>query len=221
MVWAGWWANVFDVNNKNHNDFINKAKSLGVALNNEQANKLIDYVALLEKWNKVHNLTAVRDRQKMLSLHLLDSLAVASHIDADYLLDVGSGGGLPGIPLAIACPNKSVTLLDSSHKKTTFLRQAVIELGLKNVSVVTNRVEQCVVDKNFTGIVARAFADIPALIHKTQHLLATDGRWYLMKSVQLDEELSRTDHSVMVQHIHVIKVPDLDAVRYLVVMRRA
>lgn len=178
--------------------------------------QLIDYLALLQKWNKVYNLTAVREPRKMLGHHLLDSLAVAPHVSGTKLLDVGSGGGLPGMPLAIALPGAQVTLLDSSHKKTAFLKQAVIELGLENVTVVSERVEIWETAQRFDLVVSRALTDLPEFVRLAGRLVAPGGALAAMKGVYPHEELAQLPAGWAVKEAVAIEVPGLRAARHWV-----
>lgn len=180
--------------------------------------KLLDYLALMTKWNKVHNLTAVRDPEDMVTLHLLDSLSVMSYIPSGALLDVGSGAGLPGIPLALAIPNLEVTVLDSSHKKTSFLRQAKAELAISNLQVVCGRVEAYKPEIQFSGVVSRAFSDLSEFTGLTSHLLAKGAPWLAMKGVHPYEELAQLKG--MKTEVITLNVPGLDAQRHLVVIRK-
>jgi len=192
---------------------------LGLGLDGRGIDRLIEYLTLLEKWNRVYNLTAVRDPAKMVSNHLLDSLAVLPLIEgAQRLLDVGSGAGLPGIPLAIARPDCSVTLLDSSHKKTAFLRQAAVELGLKNLTVVCERVEAWQAEPKFDVILSRAFAELGEFAKLSAHLLATGGRFFAMKGLHPFEEIERLPQNVAVREVVKLEVPGLHAERHLVIM---
>ena len=178
--------------------------------------QLIDYLALLQKWNKVYNLTAVREPRKMLGHHLLDSLAVVPHVSGTKLLDVGSGGGLPGMPLAIALPRAHVTLLDSSHKKTAFLKQAVIELGLENVTVVSERVEAWETAQRFDLVVSRALTDLPEFVRLAGRLVAPGGALAAMKGVYPHEELAQLPAGWAVKQAVAIEVPGLRAARHWV-----
>jgi len=195
---------------------------MGLALPHEAIARFADYLRLLEKWNRVHNLTAVRETERMVVLHLLDSLSVLPHIaEARTLLDVGSGGGLPGIPLALARPELQVTLLDSSSKKTSFLEQARAELALANVDVVCARVEQWRPDRSYDVVVSRAFADLGEFVEQAQHLVATGGRMLAMKGVNPFEEIARVPASHRVAQVTELHVPQLDAKRHLVFVERA
>jgi 16S rRNA (guanine527-N7)-methyltransferase len=179
--------------------------------------KLIDYLNLLVKWNKVHNLTAVRDINEMITLHLLDSLVMLPHIQEGSLLDVGSGAGLPGIPLALVRPDLKITLLDSNHKKSTFQRQAKAELGLDNLQVVCSRVEAFQPEQKFEQIVSRAFSDLAEFVRLTSHLLADQGRWLAMKGVYPYDEIAQL-HDIAVDVVP-LAVPGLEAQRHLVFMK--
>jgi len=191
--------------------------ALGIVLPEEVIQKLLDYLALLVKWNKVHNLTAVRDQDEMVTLHLLDSLAVLPHLSCTSLLDVGSGAGLPGIPLAIVRPDLRITVLDSSHKKTTFQRQAKVELGIGNLEVVCSRVEEYKPASKFDCIVSRAFSDIAEFMRLTTHLLADGGHWLAMKGVYPYEELAQVSSATY--EVVPLEVPGLQAQRHLVFIR--
>ena len=194
---------------------------LGLALDGEARQRLLDYLALLQKWNRVYNLTAVRDPVQMVSNHLLDSLILVRYLSPRRLLDVGTGAGLPGIPLAIAWPSTPVTLLDSNHKKTAFLRHAAAELKLRNVEVITDRVEHWQAPEPFGLIVARAFSDIAQFVASTLHLLASDGWLAAMKGVFPREELAHLPPQVRVREVIELDVPGLNAARHLLLLERA
>jgi 16S rRNA (guanine527-N7)-methyltransferase len=180
--------------------------------------KLLAYLTLLDKWNRVYNLTAVRDAERMVSHHLLDSLAAVPFFPAESVLDVGSGGGLPGIPLAIARPELQVTLVDSIAKKTAFLLQAKAELGLNNLHVVTGRVEGFRPESGFGVITSRAFSDLGEFVALTRHLLKPGGRWLAMKGLYPNEEIAALPADVKVSADHALAVPGLDASRHLMVL---
>ena len=180
---------------------------------------LLEYVALLKKWNSTYNLTALRDENTMISHHLLDSLTLLPYVtNAQTLMDVGSGGGMPGIPTAICRPDLQITLLDSNTKKTTFLQQAVIELGLKNVTVASGRVE-AMHDKKVDVVTSRAFAELHDFIALTKHLLNENGYWAAMKGVYPYEELENVPQNIEVYQIDKLNVPTLNAERHMVLMR--
>lgn len=187
----------------------------------EVQKKLLDYITLIEKWNRVYNLTAVREPEKMLSHHVLDSLAVAPHVNGAFTLDVGSGAGLPGIPLALVQPQSSVTLLESSHKKSAFLKQAVIELELANVEVVTSRVETWKAPRRFDVVISRAFSDLAEFVSLAGRLCASKGVLAAMKGVYPFEELSQLPAGYRMQSVIPVAVPGLRAARHLVLIRPA
>lgn len=183
-----------------------------------QQAQLLTYLQLLAKWNSTYNLTALRDEAQMVSHHILDSLTLLPFIaSAKNLLDVGSGGGMPGIPVAIARPDLAVTLLDANSKKTTFLQQAVIELGLDNVTVLTGRVE-ALGQHTFTAITSRAFAELSDFVRVTRQLLAPDGFWAAMKGVYPYEEIAQLPADITVNGVHAVTVPNIDAQRHIVLM---
>jgi 16S rRNA (guanine527-N7)-methyltransferase len=195
---------------------------LGLALPAAASDKLLAYLALVQKWNKVYNLTAVRDTAQMLTHHLLDSLAVVPHVAlADTILDVGSGAGLPGIPLALALPRARVTLLDSNHKKTAFLNQAVIELQLGNVEVVCERVEKYQLKQVFSVVISRAFSDIPAFVAAAGRLVAPGGVLLAMKGACPADEIARLHGGFRLSSVTPLAVPGLDAQRHLVFLQAA
>lgn len=187
---------------------------LGLALPEDKRQQLLDYVGLLNKWNKVHNLTAVRDPEEMVTLHLLDSLALLPHVQAKRLLDVGSGAGLPGIPLAICLPALHVTVMDSNQKKASFMRQAKAELGLDNLEVVCGRVEDYQPEAPFDVITSRAFSELALFVKLTRHLGTEGGQWLAMKGVYPQEELDKL--YLVPSQVLPLKVPGLQAQRHLV-----
>ena len=194
---------------------------LGLELSQASQARLLDYLALLEKWNKVHNLTSVREPEMMVSQHLLDSLAVLPALAArKTLLDVGSGGGLPGIPLALARADLAVTLLDSSHKKAAFLRQVKAELGLANVDVVCERVEAWRPLNLFDAVVSRAFADLGEFAALAGHLVVPGGALLAMKGIYPYEELARLPADFQLLEVLPLKVPQLAAERHLVILQK-
>ena len=193
--------------------------ALAVPRNADVEHKLLDYLALIQKWNRVYNLTAVREPEKMLTHHVLDSVAVAPHLVGRTVLDVGSGAGLPGIPLAIVLPHAQVTLLDSNQKKSAFQQQAVIELALNNVDVVHARVESWDTPRAFDTVVSRAFADIAELVSAAGRLCAPGGVLAAMKGAYPKEELAQVPASYSVQRVIPLNVPGLGAERHLVLMQ--
>lgn len=193
-------------------------EALGIDLSPVLRQKLIDYSTLLYKWNRTYNLTALREPSLAVSHHLLDSLSVLPYLGSGDLIDVGSGGGLPGIPLAIVCPQLSVTLLDSNSKKAAFLRQVAIELDLPNIAVHCGRIEQYRPAKKFATIISRAFSDLADFVKLTRHLHDACGRWLAMKGVWPEEEIARLPQHVVVEAVHRLEVPGVDGERHLVVL---
>ena len=193
---------------------------LGIDATAEQQEQLLAYLGLMQKWNKAYNLTAIRDPQQMLIRHLLDSLAVVPHINSDELIDVGSGGGLPGIPLAILFPEQPITTLDSNSKKTRFQNQVRIELGLNNLEVIHGRVE-AVQDRQFGQVISRAFASIVDMINLSHALLAEKGVFLAMKGRYPDAELAELPPQYVLQQSYELHVPGLDEERHLLVLGRA
>jgi 16S rRNA (guanine527-N7)-methyltransferase len=190
---------------------------LGLIVSAEQQQKLLDHVALLYKWNKTYNLTAIREMQQMVSNHLLDSLAITPYLWPRRWLDVGCGAGLPGLVLAIMHPDWRLTLLDSNSKKTGFVQQAVIELGLKNVIVKCARIEDFQSAEKFDGIVSRAFTELGDFLRVTHRLLAPTGRWAAMKGFA-EKELASMPEDCVVEQVITLNVPGLEAARSLVVV---
>jgi 16S rRNA (guanine527-N7)-methyltransferase len=193
---------------------------LGIETSGAKLAKVAEYASLLDRWNKTYNLTSVREIARFVPLHLLDSLAVLPYLDSGALLDVGSGAGLPGIPLAVMRPDLQVTLLDSNSKKSAFQQQAVIELGLGNVAVVCRRVEQYRPPAGFTQIVSRAFSDLNDFVGLTGNLLAPGGRWLAMKGLYPAEEIRVLPQEFVVDAVHRLLVPGVDGDRHLVVIKR-
>ena len=194
-------------------------EKLGLELSTAQQLLMLEYVSLLKKWNSTYNLTALRDENTMISHHILDSLTLLPYVEkAETLMDVGSGGGMPGIPTAICRPDIQITLLDSNTKKTTFLQQAAIELGLDNITVASGRVE-AMHDKKVDVVTSRAFAELADFIALTKHLLNENGYWAAMKGVYPYEELEHVPAGVEVVRVDKLDVPGLNAERHMVVMR--
>lgn len=192
-------------------------QAMGLELPAGSSEKLLAFSELLLKWNKTYNLTALRDPAQVISHHLLDSLAILPHVGPAPLLDVGSGGGLPGIPLAIVRPALSVRMVDTVQKKTTFLQQAAIQLGLKNVAVEHARVEN--LSGQYAQISSRAFAELKLFTDLTRHLLAPGGRWLAMKGQRPDQEIAALPSDIIVEHILPLQVPGLDAERHLIILK--
>jgi 16S rRNA (guanine527-N7)-methyltransferase len=192
-------------------------ETLHLDLSAQQKEALLNYLSLLGKWNKTYNLTAIHEPERMLTHHILDSLALTPYVAKGALLDVGSGAGLPGIPLAIALPDLPVTVMDASQKKCGFMQQAAIELQLANVSVVHARVESFQAPQKFMQIVSRAFSDLSEFVRLSAHLLAPDGVWLAMKGVRPNEEIAQLKAARVVRDLP-LQVPGLNAERSLIMM---
>jgi len=189
--------------------------SMGLAVSDEAQQKLLAYLALLQKWNKVYNLTAVRDPLEMVTLHLLDSLSVLPYVNSNNILDVGSGGGLPGIVLAVCKPELQVTTIDTVQKKVIFMRQVKGELGLDNLTPVHARVENFKPDAPFEIVISRAFSEIALFVQLTKHLIAENGQWLAMKGIMPADELEGLP--LTPEQVIALKVAGLDAERHLLV----
>ena len=189
---------------------------LGLPLGAQQSQQLVDYLALLAKWNKAYNLTAIRDEEQMVTRHLLDSLAISGHITGERLIDVGSGAGLPGVPLAIVFPHREFLLVDSNGKKTRFLFQVKTALRLDNMEVCQARVETLQVSRPFDTVLSRAFASLQDMIRDCRHLLAPEGRLLAMKGAYPTQELESLGKTGASVAVHSITVPGLDEQRHLV-----
>ncbi len=192
--------------------------NLGLDLPPVAETQLLQFLQLLAKWNQAYNLTAVRDPQEMVTRHLLDSLVLLPYVQGPRVLDIGTGPGLPGLPLAVARPEYSFTLLDANAKKTRFVTQAVGELGLKNVEVVQSRVENYRPVEKFDTLVARAFSSIADMLANTHHLCAPGGRFLAMKGVYPEAELAAIPAGYAVSEVAVLQVPGLDAARHLAII---
>lgn len=190
---------------------------LGLAVTTHQREQLLGFIALLHKWNKAYNLTAVRDVDEMASRHVLDSAAVAPYVQGPTLLDVGAGPGLPGIVLAILNPALAVTLVDSNGKKVRFQRQAIMELGLNNVTASQARVEQFR-DQPFDQVISRAFASLVDFVTLTRELPTANGQWLAMKGPGADDELRELPSGIRLQTRHLLKVPFETAERQLLIL---
>jgi len=191
-------------------------------LSTERQEKLLDYLALMNKWNSVYNLTSLRDPMQMVTHHLLDSLAaVPAFVGARNVLDVGAGGGLPGIVLAISRPDMKVSMIDTVHKKTAFLKQVKAELELANVTVYTMKVQELEVSDKFDVITSRAFADLSDFLEWSGHLLAQGGKFIALKGTAPAEEQERVPAEWKVTGLQPLQVPRLGAERHLVFVERS
>ena len=197
-------------------------RSLGLEIDAATQEKLLAYVALLEKWNRTYNLTAIRQPEHMITHHVLDSLAVLPHLSQTALriADIGSGGGLPGIPIALARPGWHVVLIESSRKKATFLRQASLELGLAQVDVVPTRAESYEPPVPFDVVISRAYSSLGAFVEVARRL-APSGRWLAMKGAYPHDELAQLPPAAHLVSVPRLDVPGLHADRHLVIIESA
>jgi 16S rRNA (guanine527-N7)-methyltransferase len=192
----------------------------GISLTDQQKQQLLGYVGLLDKWNKAYNLTSVRDPKEMLVRHILDSIVVNPFLQGNRFIDVGTGPGLPGIPLAIVRPESHFTLLDSLGKRVRFLRQVQHELKLTNIEPVQSRVEAFLPEPPFDGVISRAFASLQDMLSWCHHLPKPEsGRFYALKGVRPDEELSQLPNGVELVSVERLHVPTLDGERHLVILK--
>ncbi|MDR3105400.1 MAG: 16S rRNA (guanine(527)-N(7))-methyltransferase RsmG [Yokenella regensburgei] len=191
----------------------------GISLTDHQKNQLVAYVKLLNKWNKAYNLTSVRDPNEMLVRHILDSIVVAPHLQGSRFIDVGTGPGLPGIPLAIVLPHCHFTLLDSLGKRVRFLKQVQHELKLENVAPVQSRVEAFPAEPPFDGVISRAFASLTDMVNWCQHLPGREGRFYALKGILPEDEIAQLPEGFVVEKSIKLQVPHLDGERHLVLIK--
>jgi len=194
-------------------------ENAGITLPENQKQQLVGYVELLHKWNKAYNLTSVRDPDEMLVRHILDSIVVEPHLQGSRFIDVGTGPGLPGIPLAIVRPDAHFTLLDSLGKRVRFLRQVQHELHLDNITPVQSRVEAFPGEPGFDGVISRAFASLTDMVNWCHHLPAENGRFYALKGLRPDDEIAALPAAFSVEEIIRLQVPALDGERHLVIIK--
>ena len=195
-------------------------KKSNIKVNETQVSQLIQYVELLVKWNKAYNLTSVRDPNEMLVKHIMDSLAVGEVLEGNHFIDVGTGPGLPGIPLAILFPERSFVLLDSLGKRITFLRQVVFQLKLANVTPLLSRVEKYQPEVPFDGVLSRAFASLEDMINWCKHLIDQNGRFYALKGQYPKDELTQLPNDVSLIKSHEITVPNLVGERHVIELKK-
>ena len=191
-----------------------------IQVSEQQKDQLIELVNLLNKWNKAYNLTSVRDPQEMLVKHILDSLVVSPYLQGDRFIDVGTGPGLPGLPLAIINPDKQFVLLDSLGKRVSFIRNAVLKLRLTNVTPVLSRVEEYQPEEKFDGVLSRAFASLKDMTEWCHHLLSSDGLFYALKGIYHQEEVQNLNDIFTVEKVISLNVPTLLGERHLVLLTK-
>ncbi|KAE9527528.1 16S rRNA (guanine(527)-N(7))-methyltransferase RsmG [Testudinibacter aquarius] len=191
-----------------------------LSLTDQQKQQLVAFVELLDKWNKAYNLTSVRDPHEMLIKHILDSLVVSPYLQGKRFIDVGTGPGLPGIPLAIINPDQHYFLLDSLGKRIIFIRQVIRQLGLTNVTPIQSRVEQYQPEVRFDGVLSRAFASLKDMTEWCQHLLDQSGHFYALKGIYHSDELQQLDLQFQLQQKIKLMVPELVGERHLVILSK-
>jgi 16S rRNA (guanine527-N7)-methyltransferase len=203
---------------KDRDLLIEGLQRMDLKLSDQVIDQLMTYLNLVEKWNRVYNLTAIRERDEMIKLHFLDSLSIFNHMHVKNILDVGSGAGFPGIVLAITKPELKVTVMDSVNKKTTFMQQVKSELALTNLDVVNSRVEDYQPITLFEAVTSRAFSNLKNMMSLTQHTLKKEGVWLAMKSKDVKQELEAFEKN---QYTLIpLEVPFIDAERYLVILKK-
>jgi len=203
---------------KDRDLLIEGSQRMDLALSDQVIDQLMTYLDLVEKWNRVYNLTAIREREEMIKLHFLDSLSILKHVHVKNILDVGSGAGFPGIVLAITKPKLKVTVMDSVNKKTTFMQQVKSELSLMNLDVVNSRVEDYQPTTLFEAVTSRAFSNLKNMMSLTQHTLQKEGVWLAMKSKDVKQEVEAFEKN---QYTLIpLEVPFINAERYLVILKK-
>ena len=203
---------------KDRDLLIEGLQRMDLALSDQVIDQLMTYLDLVEKWNRVYNLTAIREREEMIKLHFLDSLSILKHVHVKNILDVGSGAGFPGIVLAITKPKLKVTVMDSVNKKTTFMQQVKSELSLTNLDVVNSRVEDYQPTTLFEAVTSRAFSNLKNMMSLTQHTLQKEGVWLAMKSKDVKQEVEAFEKN---QYTLIpLEVPFINAERYLVILKK-
>lgn len=191
----------------------------GISLTDHQKTQLVAYVDMLHKWNKAYNLTSVRDPAEMVVRHILDSIVVAPYLQGQRFIDVGTGPGLPGIPLAIVLPDAHFTLLDSLGKRVRFLRQVQHELKLENITSVQSRVEAYPSEPPFDGVISRAFASLNDMVSWCHHLPGEKGRFYALKGQLPEDEIASLPDDFSVESVEKLRVPQLEGERHLVIIK--
>lgn len=203
------------------NKLSNLLKQASISLTDQQINALVGYVELLHKWNKAYNLTSVREPEQMLVRHIMDSIVVAPYLQGTRFIDVGTGPGLPGVPLSIVLPNAEFTLLDSLGKRVRFLKQVQHELKLNNITPVQARVEDFPADPPFDGVISRAFASTTDMLQWCDHLPATGhGRFYALKGMVPEDELQLLPDHISVEAVHKLTIPHLEGERHLIILAK-
>ena len=213
------WQQIDKIDRKMKAKLENLLAQAEIQLTDLQKDQLIQLVQLLHKWNKAYNLTSVRDPQEMLVKHILDSIVVSPYLQGDRFIDVGTGPGLPGLPLAIINPTKQFVLLDSLGKRISFIRNAVRELGLTNVEPILSRVEEYQPEQKFDGVLSRAFASLKDMTDWCHHLPKENGYFYALKGIYHEDEVQELDKKFEVKDVITLNVPELIGERHLIVLR--
>ena len=213
------WQQIDKIDRKMKAKLENLLAQAEIQLTDLQKDQLIQLVQLLNKWNKAYNLTSVRDPQEMLVKHILDSIVVSPYLQGDRFIDVGTGPGLPGLPLAIINPTKQFVLLDSLDKRISFIRNAVRELGLTNVEPILSRVEEYQPEQKFDGVLSRAFASLKDMTDWCHHLPKENGYFYALKGIYHEDEVQELDKKFEVKDVITLNVPELIGERHLIVLR--
>ncbi|WP_299493965.1 16S rRNA (guanine(527)-N(7))-methyltransferase RsmG [uncultured Shewanella sp.] len=193
----------------------NYLAAMGLSATAKQKQQLLDFVGMLNKWNKAYNLTAIRDPEQMLIKHIMDSLAVSQHLQGQRFIDVGTGPGLPGIPLAILNPDKEFVLLDSLGKRIRFQKQVQFDLGIHNICSIESRVEAYQPEEKFDGVLSRAFASIQDMLHWCEHLPADSGCFYALKGQLSAQEMENLPNGFELTNVIELTIPKLDEQRHL------
>jgi 16S rRNA (guanine527-N7)-methyltransferase len=199
-----------------HKHLLDGCAALNLEISEDKVAKLLSFIDLIAKWNKAYNLTAIKDKQEMVDLHLLDSLTVIPYLEGERVIDIGTGAGLPGIPLAICLPHMAFTLLDSNAKKTRFVQQAVLELKLANVQIVHSRSEDYQPEQAFNVVITRAYAELSDIVETTKHLLADNGSLIAMKGHCSEQKVAKVELSASVIPV---RIPGVEAERNLVLIK--
>jgi 16S rRNA (guanine527-N7)-methyltransferase len=203
------------------NKILDAARAIGLKIGDTQAQALVSYLELLIKWNKAYNLTAIRDPKEMLIKHLIDSLSIGPYIKGNRILDVGTGPGLPGIPMAILYPEKKFLLVDSNGKKTRFLTQSKITLGLDNIEILNGRVEDVSSGEVFDQIMSRAFTALDNMVELCKHLLSDNGQFLAMKGLYPENEISAIHTNFKLKDSIELNVPGCEDQRHLIIIERS
>jgi 16S rRNA (guanine527-N7)-methyltransferase len=202
-------------------DFLQQAlTNNGFVVSPDIQQSFLQYLYLMQRWNHIYNLTAILDIEKMIMLHIIDSLSISPYLYGNHIIDIGTGAGLPGIPLALMHPEKHITLLDSNNKKTRFLTQVLIDLKIKNITIISSRCENFHPEQRFDSILSRAFASLKVMLHTTQHMLKEHGQFLAMKGSFPAQELLDIPQGFKIHAVHLLQIQGLDAERHLICLEK-